>query len=324
MSCGDELLISLYFQMLRIRKVEESIAARYHNQEMRCPVHLSIGQEAVAVGVCQSLSLEDSVFSNHRCHAHFLAKGGNLKAMLAELYGKATGTCKGKGGSMHLVDLESGFMGAAPIVASTIPIAVGAAFGNSMQKKKNITAVFFGDGATEEGVFHESLNFASLKNLPVLFVLENNLYSVYSPLEVRQPKNRSLSDLAKAHGVESFHTDGNDVLAVYETTKRAIELIKAESQPVLLVFNTYRWREHCGPNFDNDAGYRSPEEFERWQEECPVKRLENRLLSHAVMCLEDVDLLQKQIQEEIENAFSFAHASPFPNSIELQSEVYAS
>ncbi len=323
MSCGEEILISLYFQMLRIRMVEESIAARYYEQEMRCPVHLSIGQEAVAVGVCQSLNAQDNVFSNHRCHAHYLAKGGNLNSMLAELYGKATGACKGKGGSMHLVDLECGFLGAAPIVGSTIPIAVGAAFGDSMQKKKNITAVFFGDGATEEGVFHESLNFASLKKLPVLFVLENNLYSVYSPMKVRQPENRSLCDLAKAHGIESFHTDGNDVLAVNDTTKKAIELIRAESQPVLLVFDTYRWREHCGPNFDNDIGYRSPEESAQWQEQCPVKRLEERLLTHAVMCLEDIELLKKQIKEEIDNTFSFAHASPFPHQTELQNEVYA-
>ena len=201
----------LYFSMLRIRMVEEKIAELYSEQEMRCPVHLSIGQEAVAVGVCEHLHSQDIIMSAHRAHAHYLAKGGNLKSMLAELYGKSTGCSMGKGGSMHLVDLNSGFFAAVPIVGSTIPIAVGVAWAFKMKKSSNVVAVFLGDGATEEGVFFESLDFASLKNVPILFVCENNLYSVYSQLDVRQAKGRKLSALAESHGIKSFSGNGNNV-----------------------------------------------------------------------------------------------------------------
>ena len=180
----------LYYQMLRIRMVEEAIADLYAQQDMRCPIHLCIGQEAVAVGVCAALAADDYVLSGHRSHGHYLAKGGNLPAMLAEFYGKVTGCCQGKGGSMHLVDLAAGFLGAVPIVGSTMPIAVGTALASVMRGESRVTAVFFGEGATEEGVFHESLNFAALQKLPVVFVCENNLYSVYSPLAVRQPAGR--------------------------------------------------------------------------------------------------------------------------------------
>ena len=180
-------LKKLYREMVRIRIVEESIAEHYPEQEMRCPVHFSIGQEAVAVGVCVHLDPSDHVFSNHRSHGHYLAKGGDLKAMVAEIYGKEAGCSRGFGGSMHLLDLKHGFLGAAPIVGSTIPIAVGSALTATVKEEDRVTVVFLGDGATEEGVFSESLNFAALKQLPVVFVCENNLYSVYSPLSVSQP-----------------------------------------------------------------------------------------------------------------------------------------
>ena len=193
--------------MLRIRMVEERIAKLYSEEEMRCPVHLSIGQESVAVGVCEHLQKNDIVMSAHRAHAHYLAKGGNLKAMLAELYGKSTGCAMGKGGSMHLIDLESGFFGSVPIVGSTIPIAVGVAWAFKMKKSTNIVTVFLGDGATEEGVFFESLDFASLKNVPILFVCENNFYSVYSNLKVRQSPQRKISVLAESHGIKTFTGD---------------------------------------------------------------------------------------------------------------------
>ena len=183
--------------------VEEKIVELYPQQEMRCPVHLSIGQEAVSVGVCANLTREDIVFSNHRSHGHYLAKGGNLKAMVHEIYGKSTGCCFGRGGSMHLLDLSINFFGSTPIVGGTIPIAVGASLASKMQQKNNITTIFHGDGAVEEGVFHESLNFASLKKLPVLFVCENNLYSVYTPLSERQP-NREIYKLVEAHDIKAY------------------------------------------------------------------------------------------------------------------------
>ena len=191
--------------------VEEEIAKRYPDQEMRCPVHLSIGQEASAVGVCAALKSTDWAFSGHRNHAHYLAKGGNLRSMISEIYGKETGCCGGRGGSMHLTDQSAGFIGATPIVGSTIPIAVGAALTAKQESKGRVVVVFLGDGAMEAGVVHESLNFAAVRSLPILFACENNLYSVYSPLSVRQPDNRSLADIAAGHGVKTLKVDGNDV-----------------------------------------------------------------------------------------------------------------
>ncbi len=318
------LLIRLYTEMFRIRCVEETIAERYREQEMRCPVHLSIGQEAVAVGVCQALSREDYVLSGHRCHAQYLAKGGNLRAMVAELYGRVTGCCKGKGGSMHLVDRSAGFLGAAPIVGSTIPIAVGAAFGRVMIGDANITAIFFGDGATEEGVFHESLNFASLKSLPVLFVCENNFYSVYSPLSVRQPASRDTAMIARGHGLNSISGDGNNVIEVYNLAARAVSQMREKSSPVILELTTYRWREHCGPNFDNDIGYRTEEEFNSWRDKCPVRRLEAQLLDAGILSDGSLEEIRQRIKVEIEAAFDFARSSPFPDKHCLLAEVYAS
>ena len=194
--------------MTRIRMVEEEIARRYKEQQMRCPVHLSVGQEAAAVGVCAALIQSDWVFSGHRNHAHYMAKGGNLRAMISEIYGKASGCCGGRGGSMHLTDLKAGFIGATPIVGSTVPIATGAALTAQSEGKGRAVVVFLGDGAMETGVVNESLNFAAVRRLPILFVCENNLYSVYSPLDVRQPKGRCLSDLAEGHGVSSYKANG--------------------------------------------------------------------------------------------------------------------
>lgn len=317
------LLKKLYSEMLRIRRVEETIAELYPQQEIRCPVHLCIGQEAVAVGVCTNLSKEDYVLSGHRSHGHYLAKGGDLKAMLAELYGKETGCCKGKGGSMHLADLSVGYLGSTPIVASTIPIAVGAAFGSVMKGERRVTAVFFGDAAVEEGVFHESMNFASLKKLPVVFVCENNLYSVYSPLSVRQPEGREIFELAKGHGVKSFQGDGNDVIQVFELAREAAERARRGEGPTFLELRTYRWREHCGPYYDNDLGYRSEAEFQEWKKRCPVENLKARLLREGTLREEEIKQMSDRLQAEIDDAVNFAHESPLPRDESLMEDVYA-
>jgi len=303
--------------MLRIRMVEEKIAGLYPQQEMRCPVHLCIGQEAVPAGVCANLISNDYAVSNHRSHGHYLAKGGDLKSMLAELYGKVTGCSQGKGGSMHLVDLKAGFLGASPIVGSTIPIGVGAALGSMMKKEKRVTVIFFGEGATEEGVFHESVNFALLKNLPVVFVCENNLYSVYSPLSVRQPKTREVYELAKGHGMESFQADGNDVMKVYELTQKAVSKAREGKGPTFLEFKTYRWREHCGPLYDNDTGYRTEKEFLEWKKRCPIENLKKSF------DLPIIQQMEKKFQVEIEAAVKFAKESPFPKEEQLMEHVYA-
>jgi TPP-dependent pyruvate/acetoin dehydrogenase alpha subunit len=312
-----------YFQMLRIRAVEEAIVAHYSEQQMRCPVHLSIGQEAVAVGVCAALRADDYAMSGHRSHAHYLAKGGSLRGMLAEIYGKATGCCGGKGGSMHLVDLAAGFLGAVPIVGSTIPIATGAAFASKLRGEARVTVAFFGEGATEEGVFHESLNFAALHKLPIVFVCENNLYSVYSPLSVRQPQNREVFEQAVGHGVESHQADGNDVEAVHRLTDAAARKARTGGGTTFLEFKTYRWREHCGPGYDNDIGYRSVEEYESWRVLCSLDRLQPRLWAEENLSDDAIAQMKAHLDDEIADAFSFAKSSAFPERGAMAKHLFA-
>ena len=261
--------------MLKIRLTEETIAKKYSEEKMRCPTHLSIGQEGVAAGVCSVLNNNDFVLSTHRSHAHYLAKDGNLNKMIAEIYGKSTGCSSGKGGSMHLIDTSVGFMGSTAIVGNTIPLGVGLGLSIQLKNENNISCVFFGDGSVEEGVFYESINFAVLKNLPVLFICEDNLYSVYSPLNVRQPEDRAIHQMVSAQGIETEYANGNDISEVHHITSNSVDKIKNGSGPQFLQFSTYRWREHCGPNYDNDIGYRSEEEFELWKSKDPIKHARN-------------------------------------------------
>ena len=314
---------SLLYEMLRIRLVEEKIAELYPEQEMRCPIHLCIGEEAIAAGVCANLKDKDIVMSNHRSHGHYLAKGGNLKAFISELYGKSTGCSKGRGGSMHLIDLRVNFLGSTAIVAGTIPVAVGTAFGSKLQSKDDtVTVVFFGDGTVEEGVVHESLNFASLKNLPILFICQNDLYSVYTHISDRQP-SRQIYLLAKAHGMKAYQANGNDVTEVYEMTKKAIESINNGEGPVFIEFLTYRWREHCGPYYDNDLGYRTEKEFNDWVARCPLEYFISKLLKDDVITNNQIEFMKENIRNEINEAVSFAKSSPFPDKSTLFENVYS-
>jgi pyruvate dehydrogenase E1 component alpha subunit len=314
---------ALYLAMLRIRRVEEAIAARYADQEMRCPVHLSIGQEGIAVGVCSALEARDYAFSTHRAHAHYLAKGGDLRAFLAEIHGKEAGCSAGRGGSMHVIDLAANFLGATPIVGSSLPVGVGAAFGTVMQGQDRVTAIFFGDGSTEEGVFSEALNFAALKSLPVLFVCENNKYSVYSPLEVRQAPKRDVVAIAQAQGVRALRDDGNDVERVRALTLEAVAIARAGEGPTFLELSTYRWLEHCGPNYDNDLGYRSVAEFEAWRRRCPIDRLRNTMLAAGEIDDATLEHAEAAIAAEIDDAFAFARSAPFPEPDRLLVDEYA-
>lgn len=317
------LSLRLHELMLRIRLVEESIAGHYAEQLMRCPVHLSIGQEAVAAGVGLALRADDLVMSGHRSHAHYLAKGGDLRAMIAEMHGRETGCCRGRGGSMHLVDLAAGFMGAVPIVGSTIPIAVGLAFGEHLQKRDRVAVTFMGEAATEEGVFHESANFASLHRLPVVFVCENNLYSVYSPMSVRQPAHREVMEQALGHGLLARQGDGNDPLAVHALMTDALAHARARHGPVFLELKTYRWREHCGPGFDNHIGYRTEAEFIAWKERDPIATFERKLRAAGAFDEERIVSFIGQQQAEIAAAFAAAKAAPFPDAATLMDHVYA-
>lgn len=320
-SMKNGALKKLYYEMLRIRLIEEKIAEIYPEQEMRCPVHLSVGQEATAVGVCNALEKSDFALSTHRSHAHFLAKGGNLKAMISELYGRETGCCGGKGGSMHLNDPAIGFY-AVPIVGSTIPIGVGIGLGFKMQNKSQVSAPFFGDAATEEGVFAESLNYAALWKLPVIFICENNLYSVYSPLSVRQPPERNLIKIAESHGVKAYNCDGNDVVAIHNAAKKAVEKARMGGGPTLLELATYRMFEHCGPNYDNHLGYRTEEEFNYWKSKDPLKMLAKKLDGDEDFN-QEIQEMTNIINLEINEAFAYAKSAPYPEKASLYTHLYA-
>lgn len=317
-----QLQRELLFQMKRIRHVEEEIAGRYHEGKMRCPTHLSIGQEAVAAAVGKALRREDLAMSTHRAHAHYLGKGGDLKSMIAEIYGKAAGCSRGRGGSMHLIDLSVGFEGSTAIVASSIPVGVGMALAAKIKGTGQASCIFFGDGAVEEGAFYESANFAAVKCLPVLFLCENNLYSVYSPLEVRQPAGRKIHEMVRAMGMRTCEGDGNDVEEVYRVTSDALARIRSGEGPQFLEFHTYRWREHCGPNYDNDIGYRAESEFLRWKERDPIARYQSELLAAGVLARGDADAMQAQIAAEVDAAFAFADAALFPEPADAFINLY--
>lgn len=317
-----ELALQILHGMKRIRAVEETIAQRYAEQEMRCPTHLSTGQEGIAaLGV--ALRRGDMAVSGHRAHAHYLAKGGNLNAMIAEIYGKATGCAGGKGGSMHLIDEAAGFMGSTAIVGGTIPVGVGLAYGIRQAGTDNISCIFFGDAALETGVFFESVNFAVVKKLPALFVCENNFYSVYSPLSVRQPRGRKIFEVAKALGLPAESIDGNDAEAVYEAAQRNVAEIRAGSAPRFLELSTYRWREHCGPNFDNELGYRTEAEYLAWWEKEPIVRFEKKLLAEKTITPADIAKIEAEIEKEVNAAFAFAKSSPFPAVESAYEDLYA-
>jgi len=317
-----ELAKQLLFGMMRIRAVEEGIASRYSENEMRCPTHLSIGQEGIA-GLGAALKREDYAVSGHRAHAHYLAKGGDLRAMLAEIYGKAAGCAGGKGGSMHLVDESAGFMGSTAIVGGTIPVGTGLGYAAKREGKGRISCIFIGDAAVETGVFFESANFAVTKKLPVLFACENNLYSVYSPLSVRQPPGRKIFEMAKAIGMESASIDGNDVEAVYETAKGFASMLRAGSGPLFLEMSTYRWREHCGPNYDNDIGYRTEAEFEEWKKKDPIPRFRKKALEAKWLSEAEIVAMESEIKKEVDAAFAYAKSTPFPAASEAGTHIYA-
>ena len=322
---NKEVAFLIYQMMKKIRMVEERIAKEYPQNEIRCPTHLSIGQEAVPAALSVCLNSQDYAVSTHRGHAHYLAKKGNLEKMIAEIYGKKSGCSGGKGGSMHLIDKGVGFMGTSAIVGNSIPVGVGLGLAQKLNKSQNISCIFLGDGAIEEGVFYESLNFAALKNLPVLFICENNFYSVYSSLSVRQPKNRKIYSLAKSLGAKTYFCNGNDAIESYKVLNEVIRQMKNESCATwFLEFQTYRWREHCGYQYDNDLGYRSYEEFEFWKKKDPILLFENAAKKIFPEFDNDHILKVEEILNlEINNAFEKAKNDPFPDECDKYKNVYA-
>ncbi|MEM4213801.1 MAG: thiamine pyrophosphate-dependent dehydrogenase E1 component subunit alpha [Candidatus Methanomethylicaceae archaeon] len=306
-----ELLKHLYETMLKIRVFEEKVADLLLKKEIICPTHLYIGQEAVATGVCATLRNDDYVFSTHRSHGHYIAKGGDMKKLMAELFCRETGISKGRGGSMHIASIEFGIMGSSAIVGGSIPLAVGAALGFKMQKKNSVAVVFFGEGAVCEGVFYEALNFASLKKLPVIFVCEKNHYSTHMPIS-KILADPSIYTKAKNFAMNGEVVDGNDVIKVFEAAKLAVDRARSGEGPSLLECLTYRWRGHVGPNYDLDKGLRSPEELEYWMKKCPIMTLEKKVLSENILSNEELENIKIKVEKLVEESIKFARESPTP------------
>ncbi|MDP2689298.1 MAG: thiamine pyrophosphate-dependent dehydrogenase E1 component subunit alpha, partial [Deltaproteobacteria bacterium] len=299
----------------------EKIVELYPAQEMKCPVHLCIGQEAIAAGVCLNLKKEDYIFSNHRGHGHCLAKGGEMGPLMAEFYGRSTGCSRGKGGSMHIIDIENGLLGTSAIVAGGIPMGVGASLASVMKGEGRVTAIFFGDGAYDEGAFYESFNFASLKKLPVVFVCENNFYATNSHQSARQPGCR-ISDSARAFDAHGACVDGNDVMAVYKAAQEAVSRARKGGGPSLIEAKTYRWKGHVGPDADHEKGCRPREELLYWMEKCPVRSFREFLLKENVLTEEEIASIASTINEEVLRAVEFGQKSPYPDASELLKDVY--
>lgn len=313
---------NIFYKILRIRMIEEEIAKQYPQGKMRCPTHLSIGQEAVAVMICEYFNLKDLMVSTHRGHAHYLAKGGCLKRLIAELYGKATGATQGRGGSMNLSDLQAGFVASTAIVGNTVPIGVGLAFSQQLKKEHAVSCVLLGDAAVEEGVVYESLNFAVLKKLPVIFVCENNLYSVNTPIHLRQPAGRKIYEMALAIGAKAKQLDGNDVVASLRAVGEVMHDLRQQGGVWFLEFSTYRYKVHCGPE-DDKGSDRPTEEFDRWYARDPVFLLQSYLLETKQLSMEEISSFRSEIKQEIEMAFEFAEASAFPKAEERFLYKYA-
>ena len=317
------MLESLYRQVYRIRKTESFLADEYKRGEMRTPTHFGVGQEAVAVGVAARMSEGDVAYSHHRCHNHYLACGGSVKALAAELLGRVDGCSKGRGGSVHLTARDKGFVISSAILGETIAVATGSALGFKMQKKPNVAVTFFGEATCEEGVFHESINYASIHKLPVVFVCENNLYSTESPLEVRQAPGTDLCERARSYKVTAERVDGNDVEAVYEAAGRALEHARDGSGPVFLELMTYRWYEHVGPFYDHEQGrtYRDKAELDEWVEKCPLKVAVERLTKQGVST-DHLRAIRAQIDEEVESEVAAAYESAWPDASQLMENIY--
>jgi TPP-dependent pyruvate/acetoin dehydrogenase alpha subunit len=314
-SFPPELEIRLYRNLLRVRHAEETLAALYREKEMRTPTHFGLGQEGIAVGVCEALRTDDVVYTHHRSHTHYLAKGGSLLGLVAELYGREAGCSRGRGGSVHLTDRSVGMMGSSPILGEGVALAVGSALAFSMDGAKRVATTFFGEGTFDEGIIYECLNYASIRKLPVLFVCENNFYATESPLEVRQPTDTQLCDRVRAFKVEAQKVDGNNVVGVYEAARRAVERIRNGDGPFYLECETYRWLEHVGPMFDHELNrtYRNRDEVDAWMKRCPVQRSARRLLTRGIATQAQLDQWMAEVKAELTKVVAEAKASPWPD-----------
>ncbi|MEW9124220.1 MAG: thiamine pyrophosphate-dependent dehydrogenase E1 component subunit alpha [Thermotaleaceae bacterium] len=318
MSLSNGKITEMFNQMLKIRKFEEKAMRLFAEGQIPGFVHLYIGEEAVATGVCANLSEVDYITSTHRGHGHILAKGGDLKEMTAELFGKETGYCKGKGGSMHIADATRGILGANGIVGAGHNIAVGAGITAQYKGTDQVCACFFGDASTNQSTFHEALNLASIWKLPVVFVCENNLYGI-SMSQSRHQAIQDISDRAVAYNMPGITVDGNDVFAVYEAANEAIKRARSGQGPTLIECKTYRHRGH----FEGDATtYRASDELTEWLKKDPINRLEKYMLDHKVTTVEELEALKKEVDLQIANAVEFANKSPYPSPESAVEDIY--
>lgn len=308
--------------MVRIRVAEEVIAELAASGEARCPCHLGIGQEAVAVGLSADGKPIDRVFGAHRSHSHYIALGGGVERLFAEVLGKVSGTSKGMGGSMHLYGPEVGFHGSVPIVAATVPIATGAALAAKMEGKGAIAVSYFGDGAAEEGVVHESLNMASVMKLPIIYVCENNLFSSHLDIHLRQPENR-VARFAEAHDIPCEVIDGNDVVRVAAVARTMIDRARRGGGPGFIEAVTYRWRGHVGPREDIDVGLRRrPEELVAWKRRDPVRRLADALVARGALQVGGVEAISREERSACDDALARARKAEYPPVSNLLDLVY--
>jgi TPP-dependent pyruvate/acetoin dehydrogenase alpha subunit len=323
-SLSPDREISLYRNMLRVRQVEERLAELYKEGGMRTPTHFGVGQEGVAVGVCDALQVDDVVYSHHRCHNHYVAKGGRLLGLVAELYGRIEGCSKGRGGSVHLTDRNVGMIASTPILGQGMALAVGSALAFRMNREARVAISFFGEGALDEGIAYECFNYAAIKKLPVLFVCENNFYATESPIQVRQPVGTELCDRARAFKLQALKIDGNDVSAVFETTQKAVRYIRDGVGPFFLECETYRWLEHVGPMYDHELKrtYRSKEEVDAWMQRCPIARAARSLVARGIATELQLGTWHAEVKAEIERAVAEAKASDWPNPSTLFENVF--
>ncbi len=303
--------------MLRIRRAEEAIAALIESGEARCPCHLYIGQEAIAAGVCAALDRTDSVWGGHRSHGHYLAKGGSLVSMFAEILGRVTGCSGGRGGSMHLLAPDHGILGTVPIVAGTVPLATGAAMAYKMRKEPRVAVAFFGDGTLEEGHVHESMNLAALYRLPVIFLCENNLYSSHMHWSQRRVSD-NLDRAGEFHSIPGARVDGNDVEAVFRAASAAVERARSGEGPSFLECRTFRWRGHVGASSDIDVGVQRSGELSEWILRDPVERVASRLREYGIDPLDE-----SEVREEIREALREAREAPLPAAARVFDHVFA-
>ena len=315
-------LVAWYRAMLRIRRIEEEIERRYHQDQMKTPIHLVIGQEAAAVGCCTALRHTDLVYTSHRTHGAYLAKGGDLGRMLCEMHCRINGCVGSRGGSMHLIDKSVGMAGTSAIVGGAVPIATGAALASKMKQEDRVVVAFLGDATTEEGVTAESLNFAALKKLPVIFFCENNFYSVQSPLSTRQPP-RDIRAWAGAHGMPAVSVDGVNVLAVHDAVRTAVARARAGDGPTFIEVAVYRFRAHGGAGDDSRTGYRTEAERVAWEAVDPLQLFADYLTRRGNLDPPVIQSMENEIAAEIAAAFELALESPNPTEDDLYRNVYA-